>query len=97
MNPLIVHHDGCTDGVGAAWWLARHLAGNPSLTHEPKIRGWAYTDEPPAPDVFTGREIFIVDFCFQPDVLDAMHEYGESIVVLDHHQTAVGYAAAVWW
>jgi len=77
---LVIYHDSCTDGFGAAFaaWLAR---GNKAEYVSAKY------NEPP-PDV-TGRNVLIVDFSFRRKVLLEMAGKARSILVLDHHKSAM--------
>lgn len=76
---LVIYHDNCTDGFGAAFaaWLAR---GDRASYHAANYR------EPP-PDV-TGKDVLIVDFSYRRNVLLEMREKARSLLVLDHHKTA---------
>ncbi|WP_084581742.1 hypothetical protein [Sphingomonas azotifigens] len=76
---LVIYHDQCADGFGAAWacwqrWgdACEYVAAN-------------YGQTPP--DV-TGRHVLIVDFSYKNAVLQEMARAARSIVVLDHHKTA---------
>jgi hypothetical protein len=78
---LVIYHDKCADGLGAAWavwkWLGdapRYVASNYGLA---------------PPDVLD-KHVLIVDFSFPRDVLNELvYEGGaRSVVVLDHHKTA---------
>lgn len=90
MTPLIVHHANCPDGFGAAWWLARNLCEwDPAELHPA-----GYDDPPPERSSYTGRPVYIVDFCYPASVLDAIADAAERLVVVDHHQTAIGHAQA---
>lgn len=81
---LIVHHGGCWDGFGAAMVIADHLAlqGCEQFELLPASYGM------PAPDC-TGRTVFVVDFSFAPDVMQAMAEQADRLIWLDHHKTAI--------
>jgi oligoribonuclease NrnB/cAMP/cGMP phosphodiesterase (DHH superfamily) len=77
---LVIYHSSCTDGFGAAFaaWLAR---GSKAEYVSAKY------NEPP-PDV-TGRNVLIVDFSFRRKVLLEMASKARSILVLDHHKSAM--------
>jgi hypothetical protein len=87
MNPLIVHHGSCPDGFGSAWWLARNLDGRP-VFHE----GF-YGQDPPW-DLVAGRDVWIVDFSYPGHQLDEIARVCKSLIVFDHHQSAIGNLAA---
>jgi oligoribonuclease NrnB/cAMP/cGMP phosphodiesterase (DHH superfamily) len=42
----------------------------------------------PVPQMDDGAEVYIVDFSYKPEILLAMAERMEKVVVLDHHKTA---------
>lgn len=75
---LVIVHGRCNDGLGAAW-AAR------TWIHDAEVITGAYGQ--PAPDV-TGRDVLIFDFSYPRDVLIAMHEQANSLVVVDHHDSA---------
>ncbi len=77
---LVIYHDSCTDGFGAAFaaWLAR---GDKAAYVPARYR------EPP-PDV-TGKNVLIVDFSYPRETLLEMRERARSILVLDHHKSAM--------
>lgn len=86
-DTIIIHHANCPDGFGAAWLLEQSLDG---LRTSPLIVAANYGDEPP--DV-RGADVFIVDFCYQGDVMARIAEESNTLVVLDHHESALGYIA----
>ncbi|MDD3885118.1 MAG: DHHA1 domain-containing protein [Gallionella sp.] len=80
-KPLVIYHDNCADGFGAAFaaWLA--------LGGEAEYRPTRYGD---AAEEFhaTDREVFILDFSFPREVMDYFFSVAERVVWLDHHKTA---------
>jgi hypothetical protein len=78
--PLCIYHGNCQDGFGAAWTV-RHALGD-RVEFYPGI----YQNEPP--DV-TGRDVIIVDFSYKRPVIEAMALKAHSILILDHHKSAV--------
>ena len=78
---LILFHDRCFDGLGAAWVARQHL-------------DWASADlvavnygPEPHPDV-GGCDVLIVDFSYPRDILVGMAQQVRSLHVYDHHKTA---------
>lgn len=78
-HPLVIYHGNCMDGIASLW----------------AAREWLYTVEAHAasygkesPDV-TGRDVYILDFSYPRDVLIEMHSKAKSLVVIDHHQSAM--------
>lgn len=76
---IVIYHDHCADGFGAAWtcWMKWRDA--------PEYVAANYGGTPP--DV-TGKDVLIVDFSYKQDVLREMGKSARSIIVLDHHKTA---------
>lgn len=79
--PVILFHANCPDGFGAAWWLGKHL-------NDPERIACTHNMTPP--DV-TGRDVFMVDFCFPAREMTTIAATCESLLVLDHHASAVEY------
>ncbi|WP_223554833.1 DHHA1 domain-containing protein [Pseudomonas sp. BF-R-01] len=77
---LCIYHANCADGFGAAWVVRK------ALGPDVEFHSAHYGD--PAPDV-TGKNVIIVDFSYQYDVLVALTEKAASILVIDHHKTAM--------
>ena len=80
-DALILFHAECDDGFGAAYaaWL--------SLGDGAEYQPVTYGDRI-ASDRLTGRQIYILDFSFPPDVLGDMAQHAAKIVLLDHHKSA---------
>lgn len=78
MQTLVVYHANCLDGFAAAFaaWL--------KLGDEAEYLALRHGDA--APDV-TGRCVYVLDFCFEREVLARMAAQAERLVVLDHHRT----------
>lgn len=76
---IIIYHDHCADGFGAAWacWM--------KWRDQPQYVAANYGQTPP--DV-AGKHVLIVDFSYKRDVLAAMGNAAASVIVLDHHKTA---------
>lgn len=77
---MCIYHGNCADGFGAAW-VVRKALGPDVEFHS------AYYGEP-APDV-TGKNVIIVDFSYKYDALIALADKAESVLVIDHHKTAM--------
>lgn len=78
MRPLVIVHANCMDGLGAAYAAQYFLT-------EPEIVVANYGEAPP--DV-TGRNVYVFDFSYPRDVLEDMYQKAESLIVLDHHDSA---------
>lgn len=83
MRPLVIYHDNCADGFGAAFaaWL--------KLGDEAEYLPMQYGQDPTAsvPEV-AGREVYILDFSFERVVMDGIFAAAKRVVWLDHHKTA---------
>ena len=80
-DALILYHADCDDGFGAAYaaWL--------SLGDGAEYQPVYYGDQIP-PERLTGRQVFILDFSYSPDVLHKIAQHVAKIVLLDHHKSA---------
>ena len=79
-NTLVFYHGRCTDGFGAAFaaWLkfgrsAQYIA--------------CYYDDPPPPSV-KGKQVYILDFAFEWDVMQRLSSEARELVLLDHHESS---------
>ena len=80
MSTVVIHHGGgCRDGFCAAWLM--NLAFD-DVAFVPA----QYGDEPP---YVKDQDVFILDFSYPPDVLQHLCDDAKSVVLLDHHKTAV--------
>lgn len=78
---LCIYHGNCTDGFGAACSVHKFHNGNIQFHGESNFSN-------PPPDV-TGLDVVIVDFSYKRNVLIEMAGKAKSIVILDHHATAI--------
>lgn len=78
-NVMCIYHGNCADGFGAAYAVWR------AFGEQCEYVPGHYGKEPP--DV-TGKVVYMVDFSYKRPVLLEMAEQAESIVILDHHDTA---------
>jgi len=76
---MMIYHANCADGFGAAW--AAWMKWGDAVQYVP----CAYGQVPP--DV-AGKHVLIGDFSFKRDMLAEMGKSANSIIVLDHHETA---------
>lgn len=77
---LCIYHGNCFDGFGAAW-AVREAFGKEVEFHAGEYGA-------PPPDV-TDRDVIIVDFSYKRDVLEEMAKTANTILILDHHKTAL--------
>ena len=76
----VLYHDGCDDGFGAAYaiWLKHGYQAE----YIPAQHGQAF------PDVSFGETVYVVDFSYPRDILQAVATRCK-LIVLDHHKTAM--------
>lgn len=93
--PLIVYHQisehiQCDDGFCSAFifWLKYGYSAEymPAMYHK-RI----------PLETFRGKEVFIVDFCYPKDYLDAIQSVATKLVVLDHHDSASRSLQGSWY
>lgn len=77
---LCIYHANCVDGF-TAWWAV-------SLKYGEEVEGVAATYGERPPQV-AGREVIIVDFSYPREVLEQMCREAVSVMVIDHHKTAI--------
>ena len=83
MTPLVIYHASCADGFGAAFaaWL--------KLGDEAEYRACHYNQECfQDGETVRNREVYILDFSFPREVMDALFKDAKRVVWLDHHKTA---------
>lgn len=81
----IVYHDKCPDGIAGALLVARWA----------NRQGWPFKMAPatygdPMPIIPQDSDVVMVDFSFQRGTMDVLAKVTRSLVVLDHHKTALG-------
>ena len=79
---VIIYHSPCSDGICSAWLLKRY---NPDALELPM----AYGVSLPKDDLLKDKAIYIVDFSFPATELLHISDIAKSVVVMDHHKTAV--------
>jgi len=76
---ICIYHGNCADGFGAAWSVRKALGD---------IEFYAGFYGQPAPDV-EGKDVVMVDFSYKrPELLDLASK-AKSVLIIDHHKTAV--------
>lgn len=78
---VMLYHANCADGFGAAW--AAWMKWGDALDYRPA----SYGEEPPTD--LAGKHVLIGDFSYKRDALAALAETTASLVILDHHKSAV--------
>ena len=92
-DATVIYHGDCPDGYTGAWLLHRHLrsrlAGSPKVA----LHAGKYGKEPP--EVW-GQDVYLVDFCYPPEILTKLHQQAHTLTILDHHETALQWVTEVW-
>jgi hypothetical protein len=83
-SPLILYHARCADGFGAA--LAAWLYYEGRAEFCPCDHGDIKTvaDLP----ALEGRAVYVLDFSFAPEIMQAIEQRAAKLVLLDHHKSA---------
>jgi oligoribonuclease NrnB/cAMP/cGMP phosphodiesterase (DHH superfamily) len=79
-KPLIIYHNNCADGFGAAWVFSRHGFA------DAQFHGGTYQNDPP--DI-AGRDVYLLDFSYKRPVVESILESANSVTLIDHHKTAL--------
>lgn len=92
LRPLVIYHDNCADGFGAAW-AAYNKFGADGAEYLPMN----YNDK----RVFVGedgklvfpvdleqRNVYILDFSFKPEIMEGILWAANHVTWIDHHKTA---------
>ncbi len=77
---VVLYHANCPDGFGSAWSFWKKFGKDAKYI--------AVSHGSPPPNV-KDKEVYIVDFSYDRDVLLSMKERAKSLIVLDHHVTAM--------
>lgn len=85
-SAVVLYHANCCDGFGAAW--AWHLLMESQYVQTFYIPV-SYGDNPFLKDVaYVDRDVYILDFSFPLNYLNALSEFAHKVVLIDHHKTA---------
>lgn len=77
---VVIYHDQCRDGFGAAYAAWKKFGDEASYIPR--------KTQDPVPEGLEDKEIYIVDYSYKKPDLDALHKKNKSVVVIDHHETA---------
>jgi oligoribonuclease NrnB/cAMP/cGMP phosphodiesterase (DHH superfamily) len=81
MKPLVLYHADCADGFGAAF--AAWLKLGDGAEYVPVQHGDILE-----PAVYTGREVYVLDFSYPRETMDGLFEMAKRVVWLDHHASS---------
>ena len=79
-NTICIYHGNCMDGFTGAWVVRKALGDTV------EFYPGAYQVDPPD---LAGRDVIFVDFSYKRPVMEKILEQAASVIVLDHHQSAV--------
>lgn len=79
-NPLVLYHGGCPDGFAAAVAAWDRFEGRGEYVAMAHKSGGV-----PPPDA-TGRNVFVLDYAFDPEPMAELAAQAKSLVLLDHHR-----------
>jgi uncharacterized protein len=81
---ICIYHGNCADGFSAAWVVRKAFENNGEyIDFYPGVY-----QEPPPEDIINKNVIF-VDFCYKRPIILEMAEKANSILIIDHHKSAV--------
>lgn len=80
MSNLILYHNYCPDGFSAAWIFHKKYPDAEFIGVDYKDKGIPIVD---------GKDVVIVDFCYPETTLLEIKQRAKSLIVLDHHNTAM--------
>ena len=91
MKPLIIYHANCADGFGAAWAAYKKFGADgaeylPMNYNDPRVK--LEDNKLNFPINIAGCDVYILDFSFSPDIIDAMLAEANSVTWIDHHKTS---------
>lgn len=77
---VVIYHGQCKDGFGAAYaaWKKFH----DTASYIPR------KTQTEIPEGLTGKEIYILDYSYPKETLEALISANRSVMVIDHHETA---------
>ena len=97
MDSLVIYHDNCADGFGAAYAAWCRL-GNEAIYYadsyndvsspNPKLEGGYPEDDLFHPGNLRQTDVYILDFSFDLETTKHLLEHAKAVVWLDHHKTA---------
>lgn len=84
---VVIYHDPCSDGFGAAYAIYyRHMEED--IQYIPGRHDETKGDEEYWLNLVDGKRVVICDFSFPRPLLEKMYEAAEQLLVLDHHASA---------
>lgn len=75
---VILYHADCPDGFGGAYSAWKKFGDGAEYIPVKHNR--------PLPEFESGRDVYVIDFCYPKDVMDIIAKDAKSLTVLDHHE-----------
>lgn len=88
MKPLVIYHDKCTDGFGAAFAAWMKLGDDAEYLPMSYGSGWAPGDEGRVDRTCQERDVYMLDFSCDRSIMNQLIVSAKKFVWLDHHKTA---------
>ena len=83
----VIYHHPCTDGFGAAFTVWNYFQNKESRSEDINIEfipaGYGSTK----PEL-VGKNVLIVDYSYPADIMSEIIQEANSVLIIDHHQTA---------
>jgi oligoribonuclease NrnB/cAMP/cGMP phosphodiesterase (DHH superfamily) len=77
---VVIYHDQCRDGFGAAYAAWKKFGDKASYIPR--------KTQDPVPEGLKDKEIYVVDYSYKKPDLEKLLEANKSVVIIDHHETA---------
>ncbi len=77
---VIIYHSGCRDGFGGAWAAWKKFKNK--AAYIPAF------DRSGPPYEFKGKEIYLIDYTYRPEVIKKLIKDGNHVTAIDHHISA---------
>lgn len=77
---VVIYHDQCRDGFGAAYAAWKKFGDNASYIPR--------KTQDPVPEGIVHKELYIVDYSYKKPELEELVKNNKSVVVIDHHKTS---------
>lgn len=84
MNRVVIYHDNCQDGFGAAFAFYKH---GQQFDREYIFVPGQYGK--PLPEVVEGAIVYLADFSYKLPQMKELLERAAAVVLLDHHKSAI--------
>jgi oligoribonuclease NrnB/cAMP/cGMP phosphodiesterase (DHH superfamily) len=88
MKPLIIYHDKCTDGFGAAFAAWCKFGDDAEYLPMSYGSGWVSGDAGHVDRTCLDRNVYVLDFSFERGITEQIIASAKKFVWLDHHKTA---------